>query len=158
MAMSALEKLRRPQVARIVNELPAGALHWGPPGATMVISTPQDIEALVLQIPKGKLATFHGLKNAIAQRHGTTIACPVTTGLFLNIVARAAAEQEMMGAKRVTPWWRVIRSDGTLNEKFPGGLGEHEKRLEAEGHVVKAKSRSNRVVADFERKLVSLQA
>ena len=158
MALTALEKLRRPQAVRIVNELPAGALHWGPPGATMVISTPQEIEALVVQIPKGKLATFHGLKDAIAQRHGTTITCPVTTGLFVNIVARATAEQEMLGAKGVTPWWRVVRTDGTLNEKFPGGVAEHEKRLVAEGHVVKAKSRSKRVVADFERKLVSLQA
>ena len=124
----------------------------------MVISTPLEIEAYVRKIPKGKLATLVTLRNVIADQHGTTITCPVTTGLFLNIVARAAAEQEMMGAKRVTPWWRVVRTDGTLNEKFPGGVAEHEKRLVAEGHVVKAKSRSKRVVADFERKLVSLQA
>jgi alkylated DNA nucleotide flippase Atl1 len=158
MAMTALEKLRRPQEVKIVNELPAGALNWGPPGATMVISTPLEIEALVQQIPRGKLATFDGLKAAIALRHGTTITCPVTTGIFLGTVAKAAAEQEMMGAKRVTPWWRVIRTDGTLNEKFPGSLAEHEKRLVAEGHVVEARGRSKRAVADFERKLAKLQA
>ena len=158
MALTALEKLRRPQEVRILDELPAGALQWGPPGATMVISTPQEIEALVLQIPKGKLATFNSLKDVIARHHGTTITCPVTTGLFLNIVARAAAEQELIGAKRVTPWWRVIRSDGTLNEKFPGGLAEHEKRLVAEGHVIVAKGRTKRTVTNFEKKLAALQA
>ncbi len=158
MAKTALEKLRTPMEVRIVDELPAGALHWGPPGATMVISTPQEIDALVQQIPKGKLATLVTLRNAIAARHGTTITCPVTTGIFLGTVARAAEEQAMMGAKRVTPWWRVIRTDGTLNEKFPGGLVEHEKRLKAEGHTIEKRGKSKLVVADFESKLVILQA
>jgi alkylated DNA nucleotide flippase Atl1 len=158
MAMTALEKLSRPQDVRIVNELPAGALHWGPPGATMVISTPQEIEALVQQIPKGKLATLLTLRNVIAARHGTTITCPVTTGLFLNTVAKAASEQEMMGAKRVTPWWRVIRSDGTLNEKCPGGQAEHQKRLAAEGHRFDTRGKSKLAVTDFAAKLEPLQA
>jgi alkylated DNA nucleotide flippase Atl1 len=158
MAMSALQKLRKLQEVRIVDELPAGALNWGPPGANMVISTPLEIESMVQQIPKGKLATFDGLKQVIAARHGMTITCPVTTGIFLGTVARAATEQEMMGAKRVTPWWRVIRNDGTLNDKFPGGLAEHERRLAAEGHVIEAKGRSKRAVANFARKLATLQA
>jgi hypothetical protein len=158
MAKTAVEKMRTPYEAKIVNELPAGALNWGPPGATMVISTPLEIEGYVRQIPKGKLATLVTLRNVIADQHGTTITCPVTTGIFLGIVARAAAEQEMMGAKRVTPWWRVIRTDGTLNEKFPGGIVEHEKRLKAEGHTVESRGRSKRAVADFEKRLATLQA
>jgi alkylated DNA nucleotide flippase Atl1 len=158
MAMSAVQKLRKPRAVRIVNELPAGALNWGPPGATMVISTPQEIDAVVQQIPKGRLATFDDLKQVIAARHGTTITCPVTTGIFLGTVARAAAEQEMMGAKRVTPWWRVVRTDGTLNDKFPGGVAEHEKRLLAEGHSIETKGKSKQMVTGFERKLATLQA
>jgi alkylated DNA nucleotide flippase Atl1 len=158
MVKTALEKLRRPQEVRIVNQLPAGALHWGPPGATMVISTPQEIEQIVLQIPKGRLATLETLRHVIAQRHGTTITCPVTTGIFLGTVARAAAEQEMMGAKRVTPWWRVIRSDGALNEKFPGGLAEHEKRLKAEGHETAKRGKTKLEVVDYEKHLAKLQA
>jgi hypothetical protein len=143
---------------RIVNELPAGAQHWGPPGATMVISTPQEIESFVAQVPKGKLVTLETLRHVIAERHGTTITCPVTTGLFLNIVARAAEEQVMMGAKRVTPWWRVIRNDGTLNEKFPGGIAEHEKRLAAEGHRFEKRGKTKRAVVVHTHKLAKLQA
>jgi alkylated DNA nucleotide flippase Atl1 len=158
MAKSALEKLRKPMDVRIVNELPAGAQHWGPPGATMVISTPQEIEGLVLQIPKGKLVTFDSLKQVIAERHGTTITCPVTTGIFLNTVARAAAEQEMMGAKRITPWWRVLRTDGTLNEKYPGGLAEQEKRLVSEGHTIEKRGKTKMAVTAFEKKLATFQA
>lgn len=158
MAKTALEKLRAPMDVRIVNELPAGAQHWGPPGASMVISTPQEIESFVAQIPKGKLATLESLRHVIADRHGTTITCPVTTGLFLNIVARAAEEQLMMGAKRVTPWWRVIRNDGTLNEKFPGGIEEHEKRLAEEGHNFEQRGKTKRGVIQHAQKLARLQA
>jgi 6-O-methylguanine DNA methyltransferase, DNA binding domain len=158
MAKTALEKLRTPMDARIVNELPAGALHWGPPGATMVISTPQEIETYVVQIPKGKLATLETLRQAIARHHNTTITCPVTTGLFLNTVARAAEEQAMMGAKRVSPWWRVIRTDGSLNDKFPGGLSEHERRLMAEGHTIERSGKTKLRVKHFDQKLATLQA
>jgi alkylated DNA nucleotide flippase Atl1 len=158
MAKTALEKLRTPMEVRIVNELPASALNWGPPGATMVISTPQEIEACVQNIPKGKLATLESLRHIIAAKHGTTITCPVTTGLFLGTVARAAAEQEMMGAKHVTPWWRVVRNDGTLNEKFPGGLAEHEKRLASEGHSFEPKGKAKRKVRDFEKQIAVFQA
>jgi 6-O-methylguanine DNA methyltransferase, DNA binding domain len=158
MAKTALEKLSAPMDVRIVNQLPPGAQHWGPPGASMVISTPQDIESFVVQIPKGELATLESLRQAIAAHHGTTITCPVTTGLFLNTVARAAEEQVMMGAKRVTPWWRVVRTDGSLNEKFPGGLDGHEQRLVSEGHVVVRSGNTKRRVKDFDKKLAKFQA
>ncbi len=158
MPKTALEKLRAPMDVRIVNELPAGAKHWGPPGATMVISTPQEIESFVAQIPKGRLATLETLRHAIALRHDTTITCPVTTGLFLNTVARAAEEQAMMGAKRITPWWRIIRTDGSLNEKFPGGVEEHQKRLISEGHAILKSGKTKWRVIDFEKKLSRFQA
>jgi hypothetical protein len=79
---TALDRLRRPQDVRIVNELPAGALHWGPPGATMVISTPQETESVVKEIPSGKVVSLTEIREHIAKKHDTTITCPVTTGLF----------------------------------------------------------------------------
>jgi hypothetical protein len=97
MAKTATQKMQTPEVAKIVKELPPGARNWGPPGATMVISTPREIDFYVRKIPKGKLATLESLRHVIAARHGTTITCPVTTGIFLGSVARAAAEQEMLG-------------------------------------------------------------
>jgi alkylated DNA nucleotide flippase Atl1 len=158
MAKTALEKLRQPMAVRIVNELPAGAQNWGPAGATMVISTPQEIEALVAKIPNGKLATLESLRKVIANRHGTTITCPITTGIFLGTVARAAAEQEAAGATDITPWWRVIRTDGTLNEKYPGGVAEHQKRLVAEGHGMERRGKTKWAVTDHVLKVAELQA
>jgi alkylated DNA nucleotide flippase Atl1 len=140
--LTALDRLRKPQDPRIINELPAGALHWGPPGATMVISTPQEIEAVVKQIPSGKVVSLSEIRKRIANRHNTTITCPVTTGLFLNIVARAAREMEIMGIADSAPWWRVVKSDGSLNDKFPGGIAEQSRRLRAEGIKVFAKGKN----------------
>jgi alkylated DNA nucleotide flippase Atl1 len=156
MVKTALEKLRQPQAPQIVDHLPEGALNWGPPGATMVISTPQEIEAVVRQIPKGKLATMQSLREVIARKHDVTITCPITTGIFLNIVARASVEQEQMGAKRTAPWWRVLRSDGTLNERFPGGVIGHGSRLEQDGYDIVPKGRAKQMVKDFEKRLAKL--
>jgi alkylated DNA nucleotide flippase Atl1 len=157
MATSAIEKLRKPQEAKIVHPLPERVAHWGPPGASMVISTPAEIDGLVATIPKGKVATLNTLRDVLAKRHKTTITCPVTTGIFLGIAAKAAAEMEMMGAKRVTPWWRVIKTDGKLNEKMPGGLAEHRKRLEAEGIKVVKSGKSALAVEEFEKRIAKLK-
>lgn len=156
MAMSAIDKLRKPQDVKIVHPLPERVAHWGPPGASMVISTPAEIDAIVGRIPKGKLATINHLRDAVAHEHGATIACPVTTGIFFSIVPKAASEMEEMGAKRVTPWWRVLKSDGTLNPKMPGGIAEQKKRLQSEGHTVIAKGKSALTVAGFDTKIARL--
>ena len=155
MPTSAIEKLRKPQQAKILQPLPERVAHWAPPGGSMVIPTASEIDALVARVPKGKLATVNTLRDALANTHGTDIACPVTTGILFSIVAKASAEMEEMGAKRVTPWWRVLKSDGHLNDKMPGGLAGHRKRLEAEGIAVAPKGKSF-VVEDFEGKLASL--
>jgi hypothetical protein len=158
MAKTATQKLQTPAEPKIVKTLPVRVEHWGPPGASMVISTPLEIEEFVRQVPKGKLITLDSLRQVAAKRHKTTITCPVTTGIFLGMVAKAAAEQEMLGVKRVAPWWRVIRSDGTLNEKYPGGLSEHKKRLEAEGHKTAARGKVKLEVVDYEKRLAKLEA
>lgn len=156
MAKTALQKLHQPLEPEIIKPLPDKIAHWGPPGASMVISTPAVIDDVVRKIPKGKLATMTTLREALSKRHHTDIACPITTGIFLGIVAKAAAEMEEMGAMCVAPWWRVLKSDGTLNDRMPGGVAEQRKRLEAEGFAVKAKGKSAQVVPDYETKLAKL--
>jgi alkylated DNA nucleotide flippase Atl1 len=156
MATSAIAKLSAKQEPKIVRGLPDRLRHWGPPQASMVIATPAEVNELMAKIPKGKLATMTTLRDALAKRHGTTIACPLTTSIFAGIAAKAASEMEAMGAKRVTPWWRLLKSDGKLNEKMPGGLAEHRKRLVAEGHKVVRKGKTSLVIEDFEKRLATL--
>jgi alkylated DNA nucleotide flippase Atl1 len=156
MVTSALDKIRSDQKPKIVTELPERIRHWGPPGASMAISTPREVDGVVRAIPKGKLATVNTIREVLAKRNKTTIACPVTTGIFIHISAKAAAEEEQMGTRKVAPWWRVLKSDGKLNERMPGGLAEHRRRLEAEGFKVVPAGKKGLMVDGFEKKLAKL--
>ena len=73
MAKSAVEKLRTPQQAKIVQPLPPRVAHWGPPGASMVIPAPAEVDALVARIPKGMLATLATLRQSLAAQHGRRV-------------------------------------------------------------------------------------
>lgn len=107
---------------------------WGE--GTCAIPSPREVDALIRRVRKGKVTTINELRAAIARKHGATIGCPITTGIFAWIAAHAAADDETEGKKRVTPWWRVLKEGGKLNPKYPGGVEEQAKRLRAEGHAI----------------------
>lgn len=58
------------------------------------------------------------------------------TGIFVHIVSEAAEEHAAAGKKRVTPYWRVVRDDGSLNPRSPGGVERQAERLRDEGHRI----------------------
>jgi hypothetical protein len=66
-------------------------------------------------VPKGKLITVNEIRAALAKKHGASIGCPITTGIFALVAARAAAENEADGKKRITPYWRTLKAQGELN-------------------------------------------
>jgi hypothetical protein len=119
---------------------------------TCVIPAPLEVDELMRQVPKGKLTTIDQIRQTLAQRHGATIACPITTGIFAWIAANAAAEAEEHGAKRITPYWRTLKRKGELNPKYPGGIRAIKRKLIAEGHRVKQIGRRC-FVSGFEEKL-----
>lgn len=126
---------------------------WGE--GTCAIPAPREIDALIRRVRKGRLTTINQMREVIARRHGATIACPMTTGIFAWIAAHAAAEDEAEGKRRITPWWRVLKEGGKLNPKFPGGAKEQARRLRAEGHTIVAPARGKQPprVANFEARL-----
>src|SRR5947209_3028597 len=71
---------------------------WGQ--GTMVIPSPVEVDALMKEVPKGRVVTINELRAALAARHKADFACPLTTGIFSWIAAHAAAEAEAAGAKR----------------------------------------------------------
>ena len=156
MATSALAKLRGNHKPKILKTLPERVKHWGPPGASMYIGTPLEVDKLLQRIPKGRLATLNTLQESLARTAGTTIACPVTTGICLGIAAQAAAEMAALGVPAISPWWRVLKSGGRLNEKYPGGAEAQREKLEAEGHSVVADGKRHFKVDAFEAKLARL--
>ena len=107
------------------------------------------------RVPRGKVTTIAELRAALAARHRTTIACPITTGIFAWIAAHAADEAEREGKKRITPYWRTLKTGGELNAKYPGGPDAMRTRLEAEGHRVVAKGK-RLFVEQHERRVVGV--
>ena len=97
------------------------------------------------------------IRAALAKKHGATICCPITTGIFAWIAANAAEEQKQKGEKNITPHWRTLRTGGVINEKYPGGVEHQKLLLEKEGHRVVQKGRKY-VVADYEKSLVKISS
>lgn len=136
-----------PKVAKIEGKL---STRWG--AGTMVVPAPNEVDELMRRVPKGKLATINELRGALAKKHGVNIACPITTGIFSWIAAHAADEAAAEGVRRITPYWRTLKTGGELNAKYPGGIPELRKRLIAEGHSVMQRGK-RWFVEDFERSL-----
>ncbi len=155
MAKSALEQLEQSKPVKIVQELPEGVRNWAPPGGSMVVVNPKEVDRVMRRVPVGRVTTLDHIRTHLAVLHGTSIACPVSTAIFINIAARAAEEMRGAGAPQVTPWWRVLRSDGTLNEKYPGGVRFQRALLEAED--VRVEPRGKRwAVPDLDARLADL--
>lgn len=127
---------------------------WGE--GTMVVPAPIDVDAAMKQVRKGRLTTIHEIRTHLARVLRVDICCPITTGIFAWIAAHAAQEAEDAGARRVTPWWRTLKSGGELNPKYPGGIEQQQSRLEAEGHTISRKGKRF-FVAGFERRLAQLK-
>lgn len=146
---SSREKLKREGLPRVVED-PRGR-------GRLLIPNPLDVDALVRQIPRGKLATVDQIRERLARDFRADLTCPLTTGIFLRIAAEAAEEDANRGERDITPYWRVIKGDGSLNEKLPGGVEAQAARLREEGHSIEAgKGKRPPRVADLERSLQTL--
>lgn len=114
---------------------------------TMVIPRPLDIDAMVRGLRKARVVTLSGLRERLAADSGVDRACPLTTGIFMRFVAEAAEEDRRAGKKRITPYWRVVLDDGSMNGKFPGGVGAQAAKLRAEGiRLVRGRGKKGPVV------------
>lgn len=79
----------------------------------------------------------------------------MTAGIFVSIAAWASFQRR----EDETPYWRTLKANGELNEKYPGGAEAQKKRLEAEAHTVIKKGRKNSryFVKDYESALFVLR-
>jgi alkylated DNA nucleotide flippase Atl1 len=102
----------------------------------MLLPHPREVEALIRSVPEGALITLTQIREELARRHGASVTCPLVTGIFVRIAAEAAEEDAACGKTRITPYWRVVKDDGSLNPKFPGGTESQIERLRDEGHRI----------------------
>ncbi len=129
---------------RVINLNAEAEKRWG--GKTMVIPAPIEVDGIMKTVKKGKVITINDIRRQLSEKHSTETACPITTGIFAWIASHAAEEERKAGKKKITPYWRTIKSTGELNKKYPGGLLEHKRALQAEGHEIVKKGKKYKVM------------
>ena len=139
-----------PRVVEIKGKM---STRWGT--GTVVIPAPREVDEIMRSVPRGKLTNINQIRERLAKRHGATIGCPITTGIFAHIAAHAAEEAKAEGRKDITPYWRTLKTGGIINEKYPGGIEAQKKLLEEEGHEIVQKGKKY-LVADFEKHLLKM--
>jgi alkylated DNA nucleotide flippase Atl1 len=55
--------------------------------------------------------------------------------------ANAVEEAKKENRELEIPYWRTLKADGYLNDKFPGGAEAHKALLELEGFIVVKKGK-----------------
>ena len=140
-----------PQIKKITGKITA---KWG--NGTMLIPAPREVDQIMKKIPKRKLTTINAIRKILAKKYKTTISCPITTGIFVWIAAHAAEQKREEGKKRVTPYWRTLKTDGFLNPKYPMSIAKQKKLLKEEGHKVVQRG-SRFAVVDFQKKLAKIK-
>jgi len=123
----------------------------------MLIPRPLDVDALIREVKKGKLVTQDQIRKRLAKDSKVNVTCPITTGIFVRIAAEVTGEDRREGKKQITPYWRVLKADGSLNEKFPSGAKTQAARLKKEGHRIQpGEGKKPPKVKDFEKILQKL--
>ena len=124
-------------------------------GERMLLAPPLAYDAAMRQVPFGRLITVGDIRAHFARQNGADFTDPITAGIFVSIAAWASSQR----ASDETPWWRTLKANGELNPKYPGGAEMQARLLEAEGHRIARRGRTNirYYVEDYERALFSLE-
>jgi hypothetical protein len=92
---------------RVTLEAPFAGL---PTGTVLFVGTPAIIRTYIEAIPRGEVRTLQRLRRDIARANRCNAMCPVSTAIFLRMIAEVAWDEirEGRSAPDVTPFWRVI--------------------------------------------------
>ncbi len=94
-----------------------------PAESNLLIPSPKLIDEYIQHIGYGKQIDSKTMRNDLALEHNADNTCPVTTGIFLRIVAEANYEKLQQGQsiEVISPFWRVIEPNSTLAKKLTFG-------------------------------------
>jgi len=150
------DKQNYPKVLKLEKSFPCyNALHkmGVEEGQRVVLVNPSEVVEAMRKTPKGKLTTINQICRMIAKKHDVEGCCTLTAGIFIMTAANASEEAATEGKNLDIPYWRTLKADGYLNEKFPGGLEAHRKLLERECYQIVGRGKKLRV-SNYEKYLV----
>lgn len=130
---------------------PKAIIRYG--GTKMLIAPPLAYDEAMKKVPYGKLLTSDYLRKYLANKQNANFTCPLTAGIFINIVAGASVERK---GENPTPYYRTLKKDGELNEKYPDGIDGQKILLEMEGHTIIQKGKRY-FVKDYEKSLFKFE-
>lgn len=123
-------------------------------GSKMFFAPPIDYDKVMKKVPFGQITTVGQIREYFAKKNNADFTDPITAGIFISIVAWASQQRDT----EKIPYWRTLKANGELNEKYPGGIESQKEKLEAEGHIVIQRGRINikYYVKDYESQLYEL--
>lgn len=124
-------------------------------GSRMYFAPPIDYDRAMRRVPFGMVTTVGTIRMLFARQNGADFTEPITAGVFVSIAAWASAQR----SGDETPYWRTLKANGELNEKYPGGVAAQREKLAAEGHEIIARGRTNirYYVKDYEKSLFTFE-
>lgn len=105
-----------------------------PAGSTLFVGTPQILQTYIRKIPVGQTRTIQRLRRDIARANRCEAMCPVSTSIFLRILAEAAWDELHAGkaVHEIVPFWRVIEPGSPIAKKLRATDAWLRKQLQAE--------------------------
>ena len=104
-------------------------------GQKMLVATPTVLADYLKKIPAGQQVGVKQIRADLASQYQADHTCPLTTGIFLRIVAEYAYEQMQAGipAEQTIPFWRAIDKKSTTAKKLSFGYEPVEALRQKEG-------------------------
>ncbi len=119
MAQTAIERLNKAKSPKVVIlEKDFAGIRAG---SSMFVATPKIVDEFINKTPYGRFITMPELRADLAIEYDCDATCPVSTAIFLRVVAEAALEHLEQGAKTadITPFWRVVAPGDKVSARLP---------------------------------------
>jgi len=119
MAQTAIERLNKAKSPKVVIlEKDFAGIRAG---SSMFVATPKIVDEFINKMPYGRFITMPELRADLAIEYDCDATCPVSTAIFLRVVAEAALEHLEQGATTadITPFWRVVAPGDKVSARLP---------------------------------------
>ena len=119
MAQTAIERLNKAKSPKVVIlEKDFAGIRAG---NRMFVATPKIVDEFINKMPYGRFITMPELRADLAIEYDCDATCPVSTAIFLRVVAEAALEHLEQGATTadITPFWRVVVPGDKVSARLP---------------------------------------
>lgn len=92
-------------------------------GCKLLIATPGVVDAYIRNISKGSSSSLMQMRDDLAIEYDADTTCPLTSGIFLRIVAKHAHDEYINGKplNKITPFWRIINPKSPTLKKLSFG-------------------------------------